>query len=878
MSDVFADHNSSPDPGEASRLKEALQHSEERFRLVTAATQGVIYDWDAQSNRVERFANLFEMLGIPSEEVESSPQWWMQLVHPDDISSTRQTVEQALSDGSPSYSVEYRMQHRDGHLIYVWDRARIVRDDTGKLLRVVGHTVDITEKKCTEQDMQQSEARLRGIFEQLHESEARFRNMADTAPVLLWVSGTNGDCTWFNKPWLDFVGRTLEQEVGNGWTENVHPDDFDFCLRTYREAFAAKRPFEMDYRLLRHDGQHRWVLDQAVPRFTPGGEFLGYIGSCVDITERKRAEAAQHALASAGALLATSLDFPTTLHNVARLPLPHFADYCTLDLFEDDGSLRQAAVAHSDSAKEPLLREWRQLNPHNDVLAIGAAAVAHSREAQLCSQVTDELLSIYTNDNRSLEIFRALQPLSYLIQPLNARGRIIGTLSFVTTGTSRRYTGDDLAFARELAERAALAVDNARLYQQAQQAQQQAEEASRTKDEFLATVSHELRTPLNAIIGWAHLLQSGQLDNAAAEHAMEVIGRNARVQAQIVNDLLDVSRIITGKLRLEATPTELSPVVQAATDAVHSAAQAKSLHLEVAYKAKNLQVLGDSTRLQQVLWNLLSNAVRFTPDSGRIEVRVSRVMHAPSADQLGRPYARIDVIDSGQGIAPQFLPYVFDRFRQADSTSTRKHGGLGLGLAIVRHIVEMHGGTVEAHSEGQGRGATFSVLLPLMPPRSTLSMMVPPEILGRNSGQLSKGSAPNSLAEIPARVLEGLRILVVDDQSDSREIVVDILQRYGAKMSSAASAPEALDMLLQQPPDLLIADIGMPGEDGYSLIEKIRALPASSGGAVLAITLTAFARSEDRERALSAGFQEHITKPVAPHELITFVARVVGRM
>jgi CheY-like chemotaxis protein len=253
-------------------------------------------------------------------------------------------------------------------------------------------------------------------------------------------------------------------------------------------------------------------------------------------------------------------------------------------------------------------------------------------------------------------------------------------------------------------------------------------------------------------------------------------------------------------------------------------------------------------------------------------------MQGTGGEHLGRSYARIDVVDKGQGIAPQFLPYVFDRFRQADGTSTRKHGGLGLGLAIVRHIVEMHGGTVDAHSEGKGQGATFSVLLPLMPPRATLSMMVTPEMYERGPDKAGKGGTPTSLAEIPAGVLEGLHILVVDDQEDSREIVVDILQRYGAKMNSVASASAAIDMLLQQPPDMLIADIGMPGEDGYWLMEKIRALPPSSGGAIPAVALTAFARTEDRERALAVGFQEHIAKPVAPHELITHIARVAGRM
>src|SRR5947209_2584427 len=396
--------------------------------------------------------------------------------------------------------------------------------------------------------------------------------------------------------------------------------------------------------------------------------------------------------------------------------------------------------------------------------------------------------------------------------------------------------------------------ERARLLVLEQAARRHAEEANRLKDEFLATLSHELRTPLNAILGWVQVLRTGKLDAAATARALETIERNSRAQAQLIADLLDVSRIITGKLRLDFRPVELSRIIDAALDGVRPAADARAIQLVVSLAPLASPVLGDSDRLQQVIWNLLSNAIKFTPRDGRVEVRLWEA----------RPNAVIQVRDSGIGIRPDFLPYVFDRFRQAESTLTRSHGGLGLGLSIVRHLVELHGGTVEVDSPGEGQGAVFRVSIPLRAAATD-------EPLADRSGPPGE-----RVWDLPG-LLKDLRVLVVEDEADTRDLLVLALEQCGAEVSAFASVPEALAAFDAATPDVLVSDIGVPFEDGYSLIRKVRARQADQGRDVPAVALTAYARTEDRERALEAGFQTHLAKPVDPSELIAAVARLAGR-
>jgi PAS domain S-box-containing protein len=532
----------------------------------------------------------------------------------------------------------------------------------------------------------------------LRESEEKFRILADTAPVMIWMSGTDKLCNFFNKLWLDFTGRAMEEEQGAGWMEGVHPEDYDRCMETYVRSFDAREPFKMEYRLRRHDGEYRWILDHGIPRFSLGGDFLGYIGSCMDINEIKRAEAEREQLA------------------------------------------------------------------------------------------------------------------------------------------------------REQVARAA------------------AEAANRSKDEFVAMVSHELRSPLNAILGYTRMLRSGPMDRNAINNVTAIVERSAKAQLRIIEDLLDSARIITGKLRIEPEPIDLALALESALDTVRAAAEAKGVTLVADFGPQPEQTLGDSMRLQQVVWNLLTNAIKFTPEGGLVELRMEGV-----GDNV-----RITVSDTGKGIEPEFLPFVFDPFKQADLSSARRYGGLGLGLSLVKHLVELHGGTITVASEGAGRGATFTITLPRRHPG--LIQAPPPAVALRETRVEGAFTIDHDLS------LEGLNVLVVDDQEEARELLIHTLSDYGAHVSAVSSGVEALAFLSTPPddrrPDIMILDIAMPDEDGYTVLNKARALVDALSpdmDQIPAIALTAHGRSEDRLRALQAGFDMHVAKPVEPAELAAVIASLLTR-
>jgi PAS domain S-box-containing protein len=416
-------------------------------------------------------------------------------------------------------------------------------------------------------------------------------------------------------------------------------------------------------------------------------------------------------------------------------------------------------------------------------------------------------------------------------------------------------------YLRDIGERKRVEEERAKLLDAEQAARLEAERASRVKDEFLATLSHELRTPLNAILGWATILRggNGQADADDLRQGLETIERNARVQTRIIEDLLDMSRIISGKVRLDVQRLSLEPVLRAAVETVTPAADAKGVRIQAVLDPLAGPVSGDPNRLQQVFWNLLTNAIKFTPKGGGVQLVLERVN-----SQL-----EVSVIDSGEGIRPEFLPHVFDRFRQADPSTTRRHGGLGLGLSLVKQLVELHGGTVRAKSAGVGQGSTFTVSLPLTvvhPEREAEALRRHPQV-----------AATTTFADEMCVQIDGLKVLVVDDEADARTLLRRLLEDCGAIVTTAASAAEALERLVVERPDVLISDIGMPGEDGYSLIRRVRALGPENSGNIPAVALTAYAGSEDRTRSILAGFQMHIAKPVEPTELLAVVASVAGR-
>jgi len=423
---------------------------------------------------------------------------------------------------------------------------------------------------------------------------------------------------------------------------------------------------------------------------------------------------------------------------------------------------------------------------------------------------------------------------------------VIGVLH-VGTLQPRQFDRQDAQLLQIVADRIGLGIEYARLYREAQ-------ETSRLKDEFLATVSHELRTPLTPILAWVSQLRRRRLDPARTARALEAIERSARAQARLVDDLLEVSRIIGGKLRLDIRPMRLASAIEAAIEAMRPAAAAKNIRVVTSLDPRIELIWGDPERLQQVVWNLVSNAIKFTPEGGRVDVRLECV----------DSHLELTVRDTGRGIAPEFLPYLFERFRQADPSSTRALGGLGLGLAIVRHLVELHGGTVEAESAGEGMGTTLRVRMPFR--------VAPHDASGPERTHEVAAETPAGGELAP---LGGLRVLVVDDEPDTCDVLEAVLREAGAEVRTCRSAAAALAEIETWWPDVLLSDIGMPGEDGYALIRRIRVQEAQHGRAIAAVALTAYARLEDRRKALSAGFQMHVPKPIDGDELIAVVARVV---
>jgi PAS domain S-box-containing protein len=570
--------------------------------------------------------------------------------------------------------------------------------------------------------------------------------------------------------------------------------------------------------------------------------------------QRRMREAAERAnwqatfLNDASATLASSLDYEATLRTVTNLVVPEFADWCAVDIVDDEGTLRRLATADADPVRVAAVRAFQERYPDDANRPEGAAHVVRTGTPVLVSHVTDEMLASRAGDEEHLRAMRELAIASYIAVPLTAHGRTFGALTFVAAESGRHYNESDLRFARDVAYRAALAVENARAYRQANA-------ANRAKDEFLATLSHELRTPLNAVLGWSRMLRAGGLSPTKMPRAFEVIERNAVAQLDLVEDLLDLSRIITGKFRLDVAPVDLAGAIDSAVEAVQPAATAKGVSVHVDADPDCCEVVGDSARLQQAVWNLLSNAIKFTPRGGSVRIAVEPAEDAQVA---------IGVSDTGEGIDPAVLPYVFDRFRQGESGTTRTHTGLGLGLAIVRHIIELHGGRVEATSGGKGRGATFRLLLPL------------------------RGSEPRAIAEsdverrlVPRRpsspMLAGLRALVVDDDSDARELVTEVLRSRGMEVTTAGSAEEGLAALDRDVPDIILSDIAMPEVDGLEMIRRVRERSTGRGGDVPAVALTAYARPEDSERSLASGFQVHLSKPVDTERLISAVVALAGR-
>ncbi|HEY0074029.1 MAG TPA: PAS domain-containing protein [Abditibacteriaceae bacterium] len=744
-----------------------------------------------------------------------------------------------------------------GGLFYGHDQPGVFTEEKTRLVEHLATQAAVAVDNARLFEMVQREQALAKANEQ------DYKFLAESIPQIVWVSDASGALVYLNQRWCDFTGQDCQEGHSWDWQGALHPDDLPRCIEKWQQCLSAGEPFDLEYRLRRGaDSVYHWHLGRSVPLRDASGKIIKWFGTATDIDDQKRSQEGLRFLADAGAMVSSSLDFRQTITSLAQSAVPALCDWCVIDV-QENGSIKRLAAVHQDPEKVKLAYELLERYPPRLDEEIGLPYVLRTGQSQLFEEITEELLVLTAQDEEMLGIMRGLGLRSAMIVPLNIGGQTIGAMTLVSAESSHLYTQNDLVLAEEVARRAAEAVHNARLYREVHESLQKAKEAMRARDEFLAIVSHELKTPLTPILGWVSMLQASipkEALNESLSHAFEVIERNVRSQSQLINDLLDVSRIVTGKLRLEVRPIELHSVIESAIETVQPALQAKSIELRTYIERQAGKIKGDPDRLQQVIWNLLTNAIKFTPKEGLVEVFLERVDSS----------LQITVRDTGKGIAAEFLPYVFDRFQQADSTTTRQYGGLGLGLSIVHHLTEMHGGTVSVESPGPDMGTTFRVRLPLL---AIDELSLHGEALPESEGEFIQHMNSHTSRDL----LKGLRILIVEDEDDARDMITAVLCGFGAEVQSASNVAAGLDLVQAWLPDILVSDIGMPGEDGYTFLRKVRALPPEQGGKTPAVALTAYARMEDRFKALSVGFQNHLAKPIEPAELAITIASTLGR-
>ncbi len=779
---------------ERRRTEISLRQSNERFELAAAAVHCLIYDWEIQRNTVERTQGLTQVFGYTQQEAEPTFKWWQERIHPDDQQRVDDHFIASMTNGN-RYRIEYRVRHKDNRYLWVLDQGFAVKDENGQVVRVVGSSSDITEQHAALRERQQIEINLR-------DSEERIRLATSAAELGMWFWNiTTNELTWTEKC-QQLFGLSPEAEMGYEiFLRCIHPEDCQVIQEAIARSLEEKVDCDIEYRSLWSDGSVHWIAAKGRVFYDAEGKAVRLMGTAQDITQRKQVE---NNLRQREAQLRRLVD-----SNIIGIMFatPDYITEANEAFLEMVGYTREEVLAGKVRRQHITPPEYHVLDRQGieQLLTVG-----------ICTPFEKEYIR---KDGSRI--------------PILIGGALV-----------EKDPASWICFILDLTPRKQL---EKTLRQQAEELKQ----ANRNKDEFLAILSHELRSPLNPILGWSSLLKSRKFDEATTNRALETIERNAQLQIQLIDELLDVSRIIRGKLNLTFATVNLASVIDAALETVRLIAQTKSIQIKIQLDANVVKVLGDYYRLQQVIGNLLSNAVKFTPPNGSVEVSLSL------SSKLTSHSALIKVKDTGLGISPEFLPHVFEYFRQADSSTTRKFGGLGLGLAIVRHLVELHGGTVRADSPGIGKGAVFTVRLPVM----------------KESGATGKAEGVGKAGEkFNSSLLRGLRILIVDDDIDTREFLHFFLQQNGALITAAASVTEALAKIAQTVPNLLISDLGMPEMDGYSLIRLLRAMPKEEGGEIPAIALTAYAGESDRDRVLAAGFQKHIAKPVKPTELLTSIA------
>ncbi|NMF65385.1 PAS domain S-box protein [Brasilonema octagenarum] len=684
-----------------------------------------------------------------------------------------------------------------------------IRDASGQVVQLLAISRDISTAKRLEAERQQAEMALREAHVQLESALA-------AGSVYTWRWKIFTDRVVVNAAFahLFAVDPAIATTVGlpiELFIDAIHEEDRDSVSTAINQAISSGKGYAAQYRVRTASGGERWLSACGRVEYDAAGNPVSFPGALIDITYLKLAEDALRLSEERYRTLFESID----------------DGFCIIEMLFDENNT-------------PIDYRFLQTNPAFEkqtglVQAVGKTA------RQLVPNLEAHWYEIYGKVALTGEPIRfenASQVMNRWFEVYACR---------IGEPPSRKVA----VLFKDITERKRIEAEREQILQREQTAREAAETANRIKDEFLAVLSHELRSPLNPILGWSSMLRNGKLNAAKTAYALETIERNAKLQVQLIEDLLDVSRILRGKLSLNMAPINLASTITAAMETVQLAAQAKSIRVETVFEKDIGQILGDSARLQQIIWNLLTNAVKFTPNGGNVEIQLNRI----------GSQAQIQVRDTGKGITPDFLPHVFEYFRQADSTTTRTFGGLGLGLAIVRHLVELHGGTVHADSPGVGQGATFTVRLPLLN--------------DQGFGHLDESTSSSLIQNSSSLPLANLRVLLVDDDTDTRDLITFILEQSGALVTSATSAIEALETFKQTNFDVLISDIGMPQMDGYMLMRQIRAITSTQGRDVLAVALTAYAGEINQEQANRAGFQRHITKPIEPEELVKVIVDLI---
>ncbi|MFT3785040.1 MAG: PAS domain S-box protein [Tepidisphaeraceae bacterium] len=919
----------------------------EQQRLAFDAAQLGWWSYDATTDRVTWDERIRAIYGIAESTVTYDQV--LAAMHPEDRPRIDQAVERSIDPANPQpYAVEYRIVRPDGGIRWIASRGRAEFDGAGEqrhLVSFVGTAMDVTDQKQREQ--------------RLRDSEARFRQLADAMPQIVFSAQPDGHVDYFNRQWYEYTGIP-EGEVGYESWKHVHtPEGLARAMEVWPESIRTGKPYEIEYRLRRHDGVFRWHLGRALPVRDAQGRIVRWYGTNTDIHDQKAVEEElrhsreQKELVVRGANVGVwycPLPFDRLVWDATVKEHFHLApdDEVTIETFyerlhPDDRERTREAIEKSVQRRESYDIDYRTVSVDGQrmkwIRAVGRAYydaagqpmrfdgitmdISERKAAEQRLRENEERYRLATNatNNAIWDWGLATDAVVWneaagtlfghhhvetsgrwwadQIHPED-RDRVLRGVQAVIDDPKQQRWQDEYRFRRgdgtyadvfdhgavlrdstgrgvrmigamqDLSERKESERERERLLSSERAARSEAERISRMKDEFLATLSHELRTPMSAILGWSQMLRRGLAQGTSKpeslKQGLETVERNARAQTQIIEDLLDMSRIISGKVSIDLRRVDLVSVVRNAVDTVRPAATTKEIDVSISTPSEPAIVQGDPNRLQQVFWNLLSNALKFTGQGGSVRVKI---------DRRGSQWY-VDVIDSGEGIAADFLPHVFERFRQADASTTRRHGGLGLGLAIVRQLIELHGGHVTVHSEGKGHGTTFSVQLPAVNEavQPDASSGTPSDPGVEAVATISLNATPEWDADIVCK-LRGVKVLIVDDEPDARALLRQVLEHCEADVFTAKNAAEAIELLRTHRPAVLVSDIGMPDEDGYTLLRKIRALPPEHGGRTPAVALTAYARADDRVRAIRAGFQMHVPKPVEPAELLTMVATLV---